>query len=108
MIKLTQKFSSNIKNGVFLVLSLNDISQLDILSLDQRNRKILEKAFQKQKNTCIHLYIEHEIFEEIWVLVYCDKSQDIRVFLGEHVSSLPKKLTFSYEEDNILLDGIVL
>jgi len=109
MITFVESFSQTPnKNGVFLLRSTGDVSQLDFLNLSQNIQKKISQAFQKQKNTCLHFFIESDIFEEIYVLVYCDINQDIRVFLGEHVASFSGKLGFFYEEDNILLDGVVL
>jgi len=109
MITFSPSFTDSVhKNGVFLLQHSSDIDTLDFLSLPQVVKNKITTTFQKQKNTLLSFVLDNEIFEEIFVLVHCDKRQDIRVFLGEHVASLPEKLTFSYEEDNILLDGVVL
>jgi len=109
MITFAPSFSDNVhKNGVFLLQNASDIVQLDFLHLPSEVTKKITTTFQKQKNTLLSFVLDNEIFEEIFVLVHCDKRQDIRVFLGEHMASLPEKLTFLYEENNILLDAVVL
>jgi len=109
MITFRESFSkTSHKNGVFLLRSTSDIAVLDFLEPSSVIEKKITKTFQKQKNTLLSFVVESEICEEIFIFIYCDISQDIRVFLWEHVASLPEKLTFFYEEDNILLDAVIL
>jgi len=70
--------------------------------------KKVEDIFIKQKNTTLKIFLGRDDFEEIVFFFYLDATQDIFVFLGEQIPSLSDNITFSYHQDNILFDSIIL
>jgi leucyl aminopeptidase len=76
--------------------------------MTQKHIDKMESLFVAQKNTKITFFVGREDFEEITFLVYLDANETLLSFVTQHIETLPNTLTFTYHQDNILLDSILL
>lgn len=93
---------------VFLVTNRFDFEKYVPYGLWEKVLKKVEDIFIKQKNTTLKIFLGRDDFEEIVFFFYLDATQDIFVFLWEQIPSLSDNITFSYHQDNILFDSIIL
>lgn len=95
-------------NLVVLIRTRSDLEKYDFLNLDKKILSKMEETFNNQKNIVLKFFVWREDFEEIVFLFHLDSKKNIHLFLWENIKSIPEKITFEYDKDNILLDSIVL
>lgn len=95
-------------NLVILIRSKVDFEKYSFLNLDKKILSKVEDIFAKQKNEVKRFFLWREDFDEVIIFFHLESKKDLHVFLWENISSLPDKITFEYDKDNILLDSIIL
>ena len=107
-------------NLVVLVEKQKDLELLENLKLEknilekikselkekkEEKKKILSKKKETKKqnnNSLLQFFLWTSKFENLYILVYKNKKQDIEYFLWEKVKSLPEKLTLVAQDDRII------
>lgn len=109
MLEIISSLNQAKKSNLVVILKNRfDFEKYIPYGMTQKHIDKMEALFVAQKNTKITFFVGREDFEEITFFVYLDANESLLSFVTQHIESLPNNLTFSYHQDNILLDSILL
>jgi leucyl aminopeptidase len=109
MLEIISSLDQSKKSNLVVILKNRfDFEKFIPYGMTQKHIDKMEALFVAQKNTKITFFVGREDFEEITFFVYLDTNESLLSFVTQHIESLPNNLTFSYYQDNILLDSILL